>query len=280
MVLIKFLGTGGGRTVTMTQVRATGGIYLQLDDIHLYIDPGPGALIHSIREKIPLYKLDALFLSHAHLDHVNDANAIIEAMTRGAMKKRGILVGSVSALEGYEKDDTVIDKVVSTYHENVVEDVVVMSPGEEFEIGNVKIRATKTIHTDPTCIGWRFESKSGTIGYTSDTIYFENIGKQFCDCDVLILNCLFNRNPFKGQHVEFSRHMDSEDAIEIIRASQPKLAIIQHYGMEMLRSNPWEVARIITEKTGIKTMAVRDFQEIRLDQDKYKLKGLDEWTSK
>ena len=153
-----------------------------------------------------------------------------------------------------------------------------MRAEEELQIKNIKISSTKTVHTDPTCIGWRFEGTNHIVGYTSDTIYFKNIGKQFHGCDVLILNCLFNKNPYKDKDVEFSRHMDSEDAIEIISAAQPELAIIQHYGMEMLKSNPWQVAKRITQATGVKTMAVRDFQEISFDKHEQKFKTLNSWS--
>ncbi len=266
MDFIKFMGTGGGRTVMITQLRSTGGIYIELDGTRLYLDPGPGALVHSIRHNLPLKKLDALLLSHAHIDHTNDANAIIEAMTDGVVKKGGVLIGNVSAIEGYEENSRVVEKVVGNYHLNALQEYYVVKPGDSVRVNTVKIVATKAVHTDPMAIGFRIESEKYTIGYTGDTIYFDNIGSQFSECDVLILNCLFNRNPYKNKDVEFSRHMDSEDAIKIIEHAKPKLAILQHFGMEMLRSMPWEVARKISETTGIKTIAARDFQEIKLDE--------------
>ena len=278
MLLIKFLGTGGGRTVTVTQLRATGGIYIEMDDTRLYLDPGPGALVHSTREKVPLHRLDAVLLSHAHLDHVNDANAVIEAMTKGALEKRGVLAGSTSAIAGHVSDGKIIDKVVSEYHKKAVSSVMAMRAGEKVKIKDVEITATKTLHTDPTCVGFKLEGKNVSLGYTSDTTYFENVGKQFHGCDVLILNCLFYKNPHKKKGVEFSRHMDSEDAVSILQLAKPKLAIIQHYGMDMLRNNPWKVAEKISEMSGIKTMAVRDFQEVRINGESGEERTLINWS--
>ena len=267
MSLIKFLGTGGGRTVTMTQLRATGGIYMEIGDAQIYIDPGPGALVYSTREKVPLRNLDALLLSHAHLDHTNDANAIIEAMTNGALRERGTLMGSESSIAGCREGEKEIDRVVSSYHLKAVEQVVVLKPGDRLSIKDVDVVATKTLHTDPMCVGFLFKTERLIIGYTSDTTYFEHIGEQFKGCDILILNCLFSKNPYKSKGVEFSRHMDAEDAINIINSARPKMAVIQHYGMDMLRNNPWKVAKTIAGKTGVRTIAVRDFQEIKFDAD-------------
>ncbi len=286
MDFIKFMGTGGGRFVLITQLRATGGIYIEMDDTRLYIDPGPGALVHATRHNLPLRKLNALLVSHAHIDHCNDANVMIEAMTNGITKKRGVLIGNVSAIEGYENNGKRVERITTDYHLNALEKYFVVNAGDEVEVGNVKIAATKALHTDPKAVGFRIESDKYVIGYTGDTIYFDNIGSQFKGCDVLILNCLFNQNPYKGQDVEFSKHMDSEDALEIIRHAKPKLAVLQHFGMEMLRSMPWEVAKRITEETGVKTIAARDFQEIKLKdvvegsegKDEQHRKSLADWS--
>ncbi|PIX31699.1 MBL fold metallo-hydrolase, partial [Candidatus Bathyarchaeota archaeon CG_4_8_14_3_um_filter_42_8] len=47
---IIFLGTGGGRFATITQKRRTAGIRIISEGLNLHLDPGPGALVHSINE--------------------------------------------------------------------------------------------------------------------------------------------------------------------------------------------------------------------------------------
>ena len=80
---IIFLGTGGGRFATITQKRRTAGIRIISEGLNLHLDPGPGALVHSINEGLDPQKLDAIFVSHCHPDHYTDAEVLIEAMTRG-----------------------------------------------------------------------------------------------------------------------------------------------------------------------------------------------------
>jgi len=88
---IKFLGTGGARVVVTKQIRSSGGIWLFLNNTNILIDPGPGSLVKSLssRPKLDPSKLDAIILSHKHLDHSGDVNIMMEAMTEGGIKKEG-----------------------------------------------------------------------------------------------------------------------------------------------------------------------------------------------
>ena len=90
---MKFLGTAGARFVVTRQLRKSGGIWLTLDDTNILIDPGPGSLnrCFSSKPKLNPLDLDGIILTHRHLDHSNDINIIIEAMTNGGFKKKGIV---------------------------------------------------------------------------------------------------------------------------------------------------------------------------------------------
>ena len=48
---IKFLGTAGARFVVSKQTRKSGGIWLNIDETKLLIDPGPGSLIRCLSSK-------------------------------------------------------------------------------------------------------------------------------------------------------------------------------------------------------------------------------------
>lgn len=83
----------------ITQKKMTGGF--RIDDINgknYHVDPGPGALIRSYQFGCNPRKLDGLFVSHAHTDHYNDAEILIESITGGMIKNRGIISGSLSVI--------------------------------------------------------------------------------------------------------------------------------------------------------------------------------------
>lgn len=91
---IVFLGTGGGRFVTIMQKRATGGFRINLENLNICIDPGPGSLVRARYYKQNPQNLKCLLISHNHPDHCTDAPVVIEAITRGTTKQRGHLLAS------------------------------------------------------------------------------------------------------------------------------------------------------------------------------------------
>ena len=253
----------------ITQLRATAGIYAELMGSKIYLDPGPGALVKSNARKIPINKLDAILISHCHIDHSNDAGALIEAMTSGLREKRGILAGSVSALDSP-------DKPVSTYHQNSIDKRIVLKPDEQFNIGKLKVTTTPTEHTDKTGIGFIFHAEN-TISYLSDTNYSKKIAKKHTSSDIIILNCLYLKWDNSKADSYPQKHMDVEDAKKFIKDINPELAIIQHFGMGIIKHGPWKVAEDIQNSTGIKTVAARDNQIIKIGSRTNSLKA---WTKK
>jgi phosphoribosyl 1,2-cyclic phosphodiesterase len=246
---IVFLGTGGGRFATITQKRRTAGIRMIGEGLNLHLDPGPGALVHSISEGLDPQKLNAVFVSHCHPDHYTDAEVLIEAMTRGGIRKRGVLAAAKSVLNG----SNVCEASISKYHQRMPEQTVEAVPKMKFQVSDVNVSVTEARHTDPDAVGFRFETADfGDFAYTSDTEYFEGIGKYYEDVRLLIL-CTMRPagKPWKG-------HMTTDDAIKIIEETHPKHAILTHLGMQMIFKGPASEAKLINEKTGIPTDAAVD----------------------
>ena len=257
VVEIIFLGTGGGRFAMITQRAKTGGIRIISEKTNMHVDPGPGALIYSLERGLDPQKINALFISHSHLDHTNDACLLIEAMTRGGKNKRGTLAASRSVIEGNE----ICDKAITRYHIGLPERVIEAEDGTKFNIGDFKIEIIKAIHTDPDTVGFRLEtSDAGSIGYLPDSEYFEDLGAFFKGVKLLILSVLRPAGkPWKG-------HMTTEDAARIAEEAKPDLLVITHFGMQMLLSPPSKEARMIEEKTGIRTASARYSMRISIDE--------------
>jgi len=250
---IIFLGTGGGRFATITQKRRTAGIRIISEGLNLHLDPGPGALVHSINEGLDPQKLDAIFVSHCHPDHYTDAEVLIEAMTRGMTRKRGVLVASKSVLSGTDFCEASISK----YHQQMPQQKIEAMPNMKFQVDDVNVLATEARHTDPDTVGFRFETADfGDFAYTSDTEYFEGIGKYYEGVRLLVL-CVMRPagKPWKG-------HMTTNDAIRIIEETRPKQAVLTHLGMQMIFKGPANEAKLIEEKTRIPTIAAVDGMQI------------------
>jgi len=269
-----FLGTGGGRFATITQKRRTGGIRILYDKANVHLDPGPGALVYSIEAGLDPQKLNGVLVSHCHPDHYNDAEVFIEAMTRGMTRKRGILAAAHSVLHGGEECEPSISK----YHQQMPERVIDARPGIEFNIDSINIMVAKAKHTDPEAVGFRFETPNiGDVAYTSDSEYFEGIGKPYRGVRLLILCAMRpSGSPWKG-------HMTSDDAAQIIDEAKPEMAILTHFGMQMIFKEPSSEAGLIQQKTGIPTVAGTDGMRVLvgekiLVQALRKQRGLNEFV--
>lgn len=270
-----FLGTGGGRFATITQKRRTGGIRILYERLNVHLDPGPGALVYSLEAGLDPQKINGLLISHCHPDHYNDAEVFIEAMTRGMTRKRGVLAAAHSVLFG----SSTCEPSVSRYHQQMPEKLVDAKPGTGFNLDNIHVTAAQAKHTDPDAVGFRFETPNfGDFAYTSDSEYFEGIGKPYNGVRLLLL-CVMRPagSPWKG-------HMTTDDAVKIIEEAKPEMAVLTHFGMQMIFRGPASEAKIIQQETGLPTVAASDGMHVLMGEEitvhaTRKQRGLNEFVS-
>ena len=253
---IKFLGAAGARFVVTKQLRKSGGLWLTLDDANVLIDPGPGSLVRclSSRPKLNPRDLDGIILTHRHIDHSNDINIMIEAMTNGGFKKKGVVFAPTDALE----DDPVILKYVRDH----VENIEILKEKGIYNIGNISFSTPiKHIHGVET-YGLNIHGKDCLISLVTDTKYFDGLESYYTG-DILILNVVL----LEGK--EHIMHLSLKDAEKIITVNKPKLSILTHFGMTMIKAKPWEIAEQLSDKLGVKVIAASDGMEIDIDQYKF-----------
>ncbi|MCW4016880.1 MAG: MBL fold metallo-hydrolase [Candidatus Bathyarchaeota archaeon] len=256
-VKLVFLGTGGGRFATITQKRRTGGIRLISEKLNIHVDPGPGALIYSLEAGLNPQKIKTVIVSHRHPDHYSNAEVLVEAMTRGMLKKRGIVAAPSNILSGNGETGPAI----STYHQNMIEKAITLKPGVKFTVDKTKISGTKTVHSDPETVGFRFEiPEIGAIGYTADTEYFEGIEKEYKGVRLLILSVMRpTGSPWKG-------HMTPKEAAKLVEDVKPEMAVATHFGMKMIYSGPAYEVKLIENTTGVPTIAAFDGMKLQIDE--------------
>ena len=253
MNTLKFLGTAGARFVVIKQLRKSGGLWLTLDDTNVLIDPGPGSLIRCLSSKPKLnpMDLDGIILTHRHIDHSNDINILIEAMTNGGFKKKGLVFAPSDALD----DDPVILKYVRDH----VEKITVLKEKGNYVIGNIRFSTPiKHIHGVET-YGLNVFGKNSSFSLVSDTKYFNGL-ESFYTEDILILNVVLT------QSKQYINHLSLDDAEKIISINKPKLSILTHFGMNVIREKPWKIAEVLSKKLGVTVVAASDGMEINLEK--------------
>ncbi len=253
MTRLTLLGTGGGRFATVTQERATGGIYLE-DGVSVHIDPGPGSLVMMRRARLDPMRTDAILVSHCHPDHYTDAEVLTEAMTNGRRNKRGYLLASRSVLEG----DGTLGPAISAYHQGAVEEVHMLEPGDLVELGHLRVLATPADHSDPTTVGFRITTTNGDIGYVPDTSLHEDVIDANEGARVLIVPLT---RPLRAR---IDHHLCTEDAAQLVAGVRPELAVLNHLGLKLLREDPRMQAEWIAKKSGVRTIVGEDLMRIRI----------------
>ena len=250
---IKFLGTAGARFVVAKQLRASGGVYMELMGKRIILDPGPGTLVRcaASRPKIDITKIDWIILTHVHIDHSNDVNVLIDAITEGGLKKRGILFAPHEALEGK-------NAVVFKYVQPFLKDIVILEPDRRYEIDGLRFY-TSIRHEHPvdTC-GVMFDVENERISFMVDTKFFPGLIGSYKDSTVLIMNVVRLK-----PHEKFDiKHLCVDDARELIMAIKPRKAILTHFGMTMIKAGPYKIAQTLSEETGIEVISASDGMKV------------------
>ncbi len=248
MSSIIFLGTAGSSAVVTKQFRASGGIILQLEDLQFHLDPGPGALNKAKEYNINLHHTTAVLVSHCHINHCNDLNVVIDAMTHSGIEHRGIILGSKSTFQNIENSHPLLTK----HHQNLAEKIITLEKNHKVAIELIEINALPVEHSDSTAIGFKFFCPKFTLSYTGDTKLTPQLLDALMGSDILILNVPYPGDKGKGLN------LDTQSAIKIVSHVRPKLVVITHFGLEMLKADPLQEAREIQRLTGVQTIAARD----------------------
>jgi ribonuclease BN (tRNA processing enzyme) len=241
--LLIFLGTAGARVVVAHQFLASGGLWLDLSGTQILLDPGPGCLVQAIKRKLNPAKLQAIVLSHRHLDHAGDINVMIEAMTEGGFKKRGVVFCPGDALIG--------DPVIFKYLQGYPERIELLKEGQSYTVGDISLSTPLRHQHSVETYGIVFETSRHSIACIVDSKYFDALCTAY-KADLLIINVvrLESGSPYE--------HLSVTDAGHIIKEINPKAAILTHFGVTMWRAKPWEIAERLSQETGTRVIAARD----------------------
>jgi phosphoribosyl 1,2-cyclic phosphodiesterase len=250
---ILFLGTGGARFVVARQVRASGGMWWRFGETQIHVDPGPGALVRALSHVPPCEpaRLDAIVLSHKHLDHSGDVNVMIEAMSQGGWRPRGMVLAPRDAFEG--------EPVIFPYLRRFVPRMEHLHEhGGPYLIGEIEIRASvrhkHAVETYGLHVLHRHDEGEVRLSYVPCTRYFDGLIEDYAAArpDVLVVNVLRYRDTMDVDHLTF------DQAKDVIAQVRPRVAVLTHFGTRMLEQDPRRLALELEDELGIRVHAARD----------------------
>ncbi|MCX8164378.1 MAG: MBL fold metallo-hydrolase [Aquificaceae bacterium] len=248
---IVFLGTAGGRASVFRFLRRSGGFLVWLSGNLLHVDPGPGAFVYLHQLGIDPKNIDLVVLSHIHLDHSSDVNAVVEAATDGGKLKGVALFAPRSAFDGR-------DRVILPFVRERLAWEGFLEEGKELSYKGISVKAVmKHTHHATETYALLFNNR---ILYVSCALYEDRMLKAYPEkVELMIINTTLYRktNPID--------HLTVEDAERLIEHLRPQKVVLTHFGYEfLLQHDPKRIAEELSNKHGIKVISAEDFMEVKL----------------
>jgi len=222
---------------------------MRLGDTQIHVDPGPGALVRALSNVPPCNprELDAIVLSHKHLDHSGDVNVLIEAMTSGGFRRRGAVLAPPDAFDR--------EPVVLPYVRRFVDRIERLEPSSgPYRIGDVEL-FTSMLHAHAVQThGLHFAYGDLRVAYLPCGRYFEGLAADYARRrpDVLVVNVLRYRDAMNVDHFTWL------DAKRVVAEVRPKVAVFQHFGTKMLEADPPHLAAELEDELGLRAIAAYD----------------------
>lgn len=150
----------------------------------LLFDCGAGTLLRLTEAGVSMRDIDAVVLTHLHLDHVSDLLALANA--RYLQQLPGL---SIYGPVGTEQYFRTIHSAYP-YLEKMEVSVQELKAGDELSLKGFEISSAEAVHS-VTALGYRIESGSKVVAYSGDTEPSPEIAALAEGADLLIHECSF-----------------------------------------------------------------------------------------
>ena len=215
---------GSGTAVPHPQ-RSSSGFWLEMESSSLLLDCSASAVHRMAQETLDWANLDAIWISHFHLDHVGGLPAFLfgtkYAPETQAREKPLKIFGAKGLRELIEAFDRAGE--YNLLKQPFPVEIREVESLEKFEIFDcLEAVALDTPHTpESLAIHLRYKNNK-TIVYTADTGFTKTIAALARAVDLLLMECSF----VKDKPVE--THLELAEAMSLARRAKPKRVVLTH----------------------------------------------------
>jgi ribonuclease BN (tRNA processing enzyme) len=218
----------GSGTSVFHPRRAAAGFWLQTNAGSILLDCSADAPHRMAEENVDWINLDAIWISHLHLDHCAGLAPFLFGIkwAEGIQKRKKPL--KIFGCQGIQKllkaiDETQSYKLFEQPFELEFHEIEPHEVAAEFDLLPGLRIATISMPHRAESLAIRLSDQSGaTLVYSSDTGYSERLVDFARAADLLILECSFYRDKPTPKHLELA------EAMRIAQIAEPKKLLLTH----------------------------------------------------
>ena len=215
---------GSGTSVPHPQ-RATPSNWLQTSKGAVLLDAGADSAHRMAEEQLDWPNLDAIWISHFHLDHIGGLTPFLFAVkwapqTQSRRKRLRICgpkgLGQIIQAVDESSDYGLLEQAFEI-------EIVEVGPDEDFEIlDGISASTLSTPHRQESLALRLNDDDSKLFVYTSDTGFSDDLALFAKEAALLLMECSFRRNKPVQKHLELA------DAMRVAHDSAPEKLVLTH----------------------------------------------------
>jgi len=198
---------------------------LEVDNKAILLDAGADAAHRMAKEGLDWAGLDAIWISHFHLDHVGGLAPLLfgtkYAPQTQARRKPLVIFGPrgiIELLQAFDEANS-YELLKQPFPVEVRE----VEPGKEFEIvTNLRARTLSTLHTPESLAIRLTDTNNLSFVYTSDTGYTGTLAPFAHGAELLLAECSFR------QIKPVETHLNLAEAMQVAHAAEPARVVLTH----------------------------------------------------
>jgi ribonuclease BN (tRNA processing enzyme) len=243
---VTLLGTG---TSFPDAERVQSGVLVQTESTTLLLDIGSGVLHRLIQSGVDIVSLDAVVLTHFHVDHCSDFMTLVQSIWLSGYEKTLQVYGPPAMTQWLEG---VRDMAYPYLKDRIEINYISINSGNTFQVGDIRIQCTHTTHGSMDAFAYRLEYNGKSLVYTGDTAPCEQVTQLASKVDVLIHEC----NWLDGEHPEGVHTSPSEIAV-ITKETGAKKVILVHLSPQVASAEN-EVLSIVKGSSNAEVIMGKD----------------------
>lgn len=210
--------------------RACSGYLLREGDKAVALDLGSGSLAN-FQRWMPLARLQDIFISHGHHDHVSDIVGLMQYTSFGANRP------DIVRLFANAATCAVVQQLRESFadQDRAVRPTVVAA-GQKFDLGGFAAEVFEAWHSRPGLAIRVTDAAGRRLAYTGDSALSDELVRCAADADLLVAEASWLTD--SGDYPA-GVHMTGREAGELARRARVKTLLITHVWPEF---NPYDVA--------------------------------------